>query len=93
MISERIKYQRKIVHNITQKQLADKLGVSRSTVNNWESAVVTPSLQHIILLSIVFKVSVHYLIFSSDTDDEIVLNALTDKQKSVLINLYECFSE
>lgn len=35
MISERIKYQRKIVHNITQKQLADKLGVSRSTVNNW----------------------------------------------------------
>lgn len=93
MIAERIKYQRKVVYNITQKQLADKLDVSRSTINNWECAVVTPSLQHIILLSIVFKVSVHYLIYTSDTDDEIVLNALTSKQKNILIRLYECFSE
>lgn len=93
MTPDKIHYQRKIVHKLTQKQLADKIGVSRSTINNWESGSASPSLRHIVLMSIIFKVSVHYLIFASNNEDEIVLNHLNQKQKNVLISLFDCFMD
>ena len=36
---------------LTQKELADKLGVSMSTVSNWERGITEPSLSQLRIIS------------------------------------------
>ena len=92
MISEKIKFQRKR-NNFTQQQLADKLGTSRSNVNNWERNEGTPSLHQIIFMSYLFNSSIEYLIAKDDIFDEIVTNILTEQQTAIIENLIDCYSK
>lgn len=39
-------YEARIAKSWTQQQLADKLGVSRQTINSWENNNTAPSLEH-----------------------------------------------
>lgn len=90
-IANKIKYQRKVRKGITQSQLASLLNVSRSSVNNWEAGVSSPTLQNLIMLSNVFDVSIDYFISSNKGVDEILLNKLTASQKEVIVNLINCY--
>ncbi|KEF37129.1 putative transcriptional regulator [Schinkia azotoformans MEV2011] len=47
---------------LTQKELADKLGVSRSVVAKWENETVSPDLETLITLSKYFQVSLDHLV-------------------------------
>lgn len=44
-------------HNYTQEKLANKIGVSRQTLSNWESNITSPDLAQAKTLSKIFKVS------------------------------------
>lgn len=48
--------------NISQGELAKKVGVSRTIIGNYERNTNTPSIEVLIKLSKVFNVSVDYLI-------------------------------
>lgn len=61
MIDERIKELRKHL-KITQSELAEILGVSRSSVNAWEQGISNPSLKYLIELAKTFKTSTDYLL-------------------------------
>lgn len=61
MIYARIKSLRE-QNNITQSQLAKRLGVTRSCVNAWEMGISVPSTQYIVELSLFFKVSSDYIL-------------------------------
>ena len=61
MISERIKALRES-ENITQSELAKKLGITRSSVNAWELGISVSSTQYIVELAHLFKVSTDYLL-------------------------------
>ena len=54
--------------NITQQDLADKVGVSRQTINSIEAERYVPSTVLAIKISNVFKVSVNE-IFQLENDD------------------------
>jgi putative transcriptional regulator len=54
--------------NITQQELADKVGVSRQTINSIEAERYVPSTVLAIKISNVFKVTVNE-IFHLDKDD------------------------
>lgn len=54
---------------LTQQQLADKLGVTRSTVSNYEIGRRRPSIQDLINLSNIF--GVHLDFFGVVTKDEV----------------------
>ncbi len=54
--------------NITQQQLADKVGVSRQTINSREAERYIPSTALAIKISDVFKTSVNE-IFTLEEDD------------------------
>ncbi|SDM71826.1 helix-turn-helix domain-containing protein [Sediminibacillus halophilus] len=56
----------------TQKQLSEKMNVSRSVVTKWENGTVLPDLKSIIKLSRIFDISVD-LIVGIDTPREDVL--------------------
>lgn len=49
-------------NNITQEQLADRLGVSRQAVSKWESDVAYPETDKLIRISELFDCSLDYLL-------------------------------
>jgi transcriptional regulator with XRE-family HTH domain len=61
MIAERIKELR-IEKNLTQAELARKLGLTRGGVNSWEQSLSLPSLQYLVLLAKFFNTSADYLL-------------------------------
>ena len=60
-ISDRIKIVRE-QKDLTQSELARKLGITRSSVNAWEQGISVPSTQYVIELSNLFVVSTDYLL-------------------------------
>lgn len=55
-------------NNLTQQELADKVGVSRQTINSIEAERYIPSTVLAIKLSNVFKTTVNELFFLEETD-------------------------
>lgn len=53
-----LKEARKKCGGLTQKELADKLGVTGATVVNWEKGHTTPSIEMCLKLSKVFGISI-----------------------------------
>lgn len=49
-------------HNLSQEQLAEKLGVSRQAVSRWEAGETTPDLLNLLGICNVFNVSADSLI-------------------------------
>lgn len=48
--------------DLTQAELARKLGISRSSVNAWEMGISVPSTQYIVELAQIFGVSTDYIL-------------------------------
>ena len=61
MIADRIKYLREM-QEITQIELAHRLGITRASVSAWEQGFSVPSTQKIVELARLFKVSTDYLL-------------------------------
>ena len=61
MIADKIKLLREN-YKLSQTALADKLGITRSSVNAWEQGISIPSTQYIIELANLFKVSTDIII-------------------------------
>ena len=64
---------------MTQTQLAEKLGVSKQSVSNWENDNIQPSIEMLIKMADLFAVSTDYLL---DRDDKkyIEVSGLTKNQ-------------
>jgi len=65
MFNEKLKYYRK-KNLMTQEELALLLHVSRQIITKWESGIVLPSLDYLIDLSTLFKVSIDTLVKDDD---------------------------
>lgn len=67
MFAEKCKALRK-ERSLSQEQLAEICEVSRQTVSKWESGVMMPEIEKMIILSNYFDVSLDYLL-KSDADE------------------------
>lgn len=76
MGTQRIKDLRKL-QGLTQTELADKLGVSLSSVAMWETGKRTPGFKTLNDLSELFDKSIDYILGTSDDDRSV---KLSDKQ-------------
>ena len=47
---------------LTQKEIAEKLNIDRSTYAYWESAKTEPSIKHLVKLSKIYNVTIDYII-------------------------------
>ena len=61
MLSQQIRALR-LAKGITQTQLADRLGVTKQSVSNWENDNIQPSAEMVVRLAEVFSVSTDYLL-------------------------------
>ena len=87
MIANKIKMLRER-HNLTQSDLAKKLGLTRSGVNAWEMGISVPSTQYIVELAALFGVSTDYLL-DIEKEKSININGLSEKEVGMIIELVE----
>ena len=67
MLSKKI-YELRLSFGWTQVQLAQKLGVTKQTVSNWENDNIQPSIDMLIKLSKIFGASTDYLLGLTPTN-------------------------
>ncbi|MDR2559454.1 MAG: helix-turn-helix domain-containing protein [Oscillospiraceae bacterium] len=65
MVAERIKELR-WERNLTQTELAKKLGLTRAGVNSWESSTSLPSIRCLVEMAKFFHVSTDYMLGLSE---------------------------
>jgi transcriptional regulator with XRE-family HTH domain len=72
-------------NNLSQEQLAEKLGVSRQAVSKWEAGQATPDIDKIINISELFGVSTDYLLKEKDEGgDKVSIIQSTEIQQGKL---------
>ena len=89
VIADKIKILRE-KKGITQSELANNLGITRSAVNAWEMGVTVPSTQYVVELAKFFNVSTDYL-FDLATTATISVEGLTEREIASLIEIVECY--
>lgn len=60
-----LQYRKK--HNLSQEELANKIGVSRQAVSKWERAEASPDTDNLILLAEIYGVSLDELLKENQT--------------------------
>lgn len=82
-LSEKIVSLRK-VHNMTQEQLAEKLGVSRQSISKWETEQAVPEVDKLTDISAVFNVTIDYLLKPSELDETAMKPEALERQRQEL---------
>ena len=78
---------------MTQRELAERLGVSRQAVSKWEGAQSTPDLERILQLARLFGVTTDYLL-KDEIEDEEFADASSDVDiKRISMEDANCFIE
>ena len=77
-------------NNYTQTQVARRLNVSVATVGRWENNYKTPSTEHLIDLSVLYNVSLNYLV-GREKEKAIVIERLTKSQQELIGMLVQEF--
>lgn len=71
---------------LTQAQLAQKLGLTKSVISAYETGLRMPSYDVLINISKTFEVSTDYLL-GQELKNTIDLSGLSDDEKTALLNL------
>ena len=61
-LSEKIKFIRKNILNLSIEEFASILGVSRRTISSWENKQVLPALSNIISISLISNITIDSII-------------------------------
>ncbi|WP_413474189.1 helix-turn-helix domain-containing protein [Streptococcus parauberis] len=84
---ERLRNLRK-KHNFTQEYVAERIGVSKSTIYKYESLAMPPSLESVYKLSLLFNVSVDYLV-GLNKESYFHLNGFSENQQTFMLNVIQ----
>lgn len=77
MFSARLRSTRKSI-GLSQKELAEKIGVKPTTLGNWETGIATPRTEELKKLASVLGVSIDYLLgMVDDPNGRIELNDIS----------------
>lgn len=76
----------RIQNGLTQKQLADKLDLTKSVISAYETGLRMPSYDILIAIAKIFKVTTDYLL-GLERKQEIDLSGLTPEEIAALLNL------
>lgn len=87
MLNEQIKKLR-IAKGLNQVQLADKLGITKQCVSNWENNNIQPSVDMVVKLCAFFGVSADYLL-GIDSKKYIDASKLNDTQLMHIQNIVD----
>lgn len=76
----------RLKENMTQAQLAQKLGLTKSVISAYETGLRLPSYDILIHIAQIYKVSTDYLL-GIENKQEIDLSGLSQEEINALLNL------
>lgn len=80
----------RVKSGMSQTELANRLNVTRSSVNAWEMGISVPSVQNLVELSQIFHVSVDYLI-GLNANEAVCLDSYSEEEKELVYGLLKYF--
>ena len=83
----------RLAAGLTQRELAEKIGVKNYTVANWEQNRTEPSIKDLIDLANFFECSIDYLIGRENDFGQVVIFKNGEKEYTDLLCLYNGLSE
>lgn len=84
VLTERLKEQRELKH-LSQKDVANAVGMSASIISNYENGDRLPSLENLIILARFYKCSTDYLLGIEKSSRNFVdVSMLNEKQVALL---------
>ncbi len=78
--------------NMTQEQLARKLGLTKSVISAYETSLRQPSYQVLIHIAKIYKVSTDYLL-GLEHKQEVDLSGLSQREIDALMTLIKAMKE
>lgn len=78
---------------ITQKQLADRLGISKNAVSYYEKSLRCPSTDILIEIAKVFHVSTDFLLGLENEKLTFDISMMTDKECEFLCSVYRFLTD
>ena len=78
--------------DLTQTELAKRLGITRSGVNAWEMGISVPSTQYLVELALLFKVSTDFLL-DLPTTASVSVEGLSDREIAAVTEIINCYRE
>lgn len=73
-------------NGLTQEELAQKMSITRSSVNAWEMGISMPSPENLVRLSDIFNVSTDYIL-GVDNRETVSIDNLSDEEKKIVYEL------
>ena len=70
-------------HNLSQSQVAKRLGITRAAISSYDNIIPLPSVNVLAELALLYRVSTDYLL-GLDNRTAIVLEDLTPRQSAVI---------
>ena len=91
-LGEKLQSQR-MLHKLSQKEVASVLGVSPAVISNYENGERTPSVEILMSLASLYHCSTDYLLgLRKDKNDKLIdCSMLSDKQMLLLENFLASF--
>ena len=77
---------------MTQTELAERIHVSRSSVESWECGQTYPSIDNCVALSETFHLSTDYF-FSSSPCKKVILDQYSERETQMLYEMLAFFDE
>jgi len=90
-LSDKLKQLRK-KQKLTQQMLADRLNVDKNTISRYETDRVTPPIENLIQLAIIYNTSVDYLL-GVGKESFLYLHEFTDEQKAYILKMIDGLKE
>ena len=83
----------RVALGMTQKQLAEKIGVKNYVVANWEQGRTEPSLKDLIDLANLFECSIDYLVGRENDFGQILITKDVSEEYSEFISHFTTLSQ
>lgn len=91
MIADKVKLLRES-NNLTQNDVARRLGITRSSVNAWEMGISVPSTMYIVELARLFSVSADYIL-GLEHREVLDISGLDDESVRILNSMLQYMRE
>ncbi len=83
----RLKELREAKH-LSQADVADRLGVTRSTVSGYECNTITPSAEQLVKLAVLYNTSLDYMM-GMENRHHLYLDDLSESQQRTILDMVE----
>ena len=78
--------------HMTQKDVADRLGVHKNTVSNYENNILTPSVDVLIKLALLFNTSTDYIL-GLDKRNSVALSGSKPEHQDIILHVMEILKQ